>query len=80
MDKDYRELARLLFAAATAMTENAHEAATAGQSGALSAEDYVAAAQRLRGGGAGIAALAEAAAVIANPSDGDSSGRADQLP
>ncbi len=49
LDKDYRELARRLFVAAVEITETAHEAATAGQSGALSAEDYVAAAQRLWG-------------------------------
>jgi hypothetical protein len=49
MDEGHREPVRHLFAAATDMIETAHDAATARQSGALSAEDYVAAAQRLRG-------------------------------
>jgi hypothetical protein len=80
MDEDYRELARRLFAAATDMTETAHEAAVAGQSEALSAGDYAKAARRLEAAARGIAALAEAAAVIAGPSDGDSSGSPDQRP
>ena len=80
MDEGHREPVRHLFAAATDMIETAHDAATARQSGALSAEDYVAAAQQLRGVARGIAALAEAAAVIADTSDGDSSSRADQMP
>ncbi len=68
------------FAAAAEKTVTAHEAAIAEQSATLSAEDYVAATQRLRGVARGIAALAEAAAVIAGPSDGDSSGCSDQMP
>jgi hypothetical protein len=51
------------------MTEIAHEAAIAGQSEALSAGDYAKAAQ-----------LLEAAAVIADPDDGEPSGRADRTP
>ncbi len=77
MDEDHRELVRRLFAAATEMTETAQEAAIAGQSEALTAGDYARAARRLRGVARDIAALAEAATVIAGPSDGDSSGSPD---
>ena len=80
MDEGHLEPVRHLFAATAEITETAHEAATAVQSEALSAGDYVAAARRLRGAARDIAALAEAAAVIADPSDGDSSGRPDQMP
>ncbi len=80
MDEDHRELLRRLLAAATELTETAHEAATAGQSEALTAGDYATAAWRLRGAARDIAALAEAATVIAGPSDGDSSGSPDQTP
>ncbi len=69
MDEDHRELVRRLLAAATELTETAHEAATAGQSEALTAGAYAEAAGQL-----------EAAAVIANPGDGDPSGRADRTP
>ncbi len=51
------------------MAETAHEAAIAGQSEALTAGAYAEAAQQR-----------EAAAVIANPGDGDPSGRADRTP
>jgi len=77
MDKDYRDLLRRLFAAATDMTETAHEAAIAGQSEALSAKAYAEAARRLRGAARSLTALAEAATVIAGPSDGDPSGSPD---
>ncbi len=80
MDDDHRELVRRLFAAATALIETAHEAAVAGQSGAIAAGDYAEAARRLQGAARDIAALAEAATVIAGPSDGDSSGSPDQMP
>ena len=40
MDDDYRELAHRLLAAATAMLENAIEAAVAGQSAKLSAPGH----------------------------------------
>ncbi len=80
MDEDHRELLRRLFAAATELTETAHEAAIAGQSEALTAEAYAEAARRLRGAARDIATLAEAAAVIAGPSNGDSSGSPDQMP
>ncbi len=65
MDKDYRELLRRLFVAAVEITETAHEAA---------------AARRLRAAARDIAALAEAAAVIAGPDDGEPAGRADPTP
>ena len=69
MEDDHREPVRRLFVAAAEMTETAHEAAIAGQSETLTARDNAAAAQQL-----------EAAAVIANPDDGDPSGRADRTP
>ncbi len=80
MDDDHRELVRRLFAAATALIEIAHDAAVAGQSSAIAAGDYAEAAHRLQGAARDIATLAEAAAVIAGPSDGDPSGRPDQTP
>ena len=80
MDDDHRELVRRLFAAMAEMAETAHEAAIAGQSEALTARDYAEAAYRLQGAARDIAALAEAAAVIVGPSDGDSSGSPDQVP
>ncbi len=80
MGEGHRELLRRLFAAATDMTETAHEAAIAGQSEALTVGDYAEAARRLEAAARDIAALAEAATVIAGPSDGDSSGSPDQTP
>ena len=65
MDDDHRELVRHLFAAATARVETAHEAAIAGQSGEIAAGDYASVAQRLQAAAQDIAALAEAARVIA---------------
>ncbi len=65
MDDDHRELVRRLFAAATARIETAHDAAVAGQSGEIAAGDYVTAARRLQEAAQDIAALAEAARVIA---------------
>ncbi len=67
MDDDRRELLRRLFAAATELTETAHDAATAGQSGALKADGYAEAAGRLRAAAGDIAALADAAMVLACP-------------
>ena len=67
MDEDHRELLRRLFAAATELTETAHEAAIAGQSETLTAGAYAGAARRLQAAARDIAALAEAAAVIAGP-------------
>ena len=80
MDDEHRELVRRLFAAATALIETAHDAAVAGQSRAIAAGDYAEAAHRLQGAARDIATLAEAAAVIAGPIDGDPSGRPDQTP
>ncbi len=65
MDDDDRELVRHLFAAATARIETAHDAATTGQSGEIATGDYAAAARRLEAAAQDIAALAEAARVIA---------------
>ncbi len=67
MDDDNRELVRRLFAAATVLIETAHEAAIAGQLEALTAGDFAATARRLQGAARDIAALAEAAKVIADP-------------
>ena len=80
MDEDHRELARRLFAAATALIETAHDAAIAGQSEALTARAYAEAARQLEAAAHSLATLAEAAAVIAGPSDGDPSGCPDQTP
>ena len=80
MDENRRELVRRLFAAVTALIETAHEAGIAGQSEALTAGAYAGAARRLQAAARDIAALAEAAAVIAGPSNGDSSGSSDQTP
>ncbi len=80
MDDEHRELVRRLFAAATALIETAHDAAVAGQSSAIAAAGYAAVAHRLQGAARDIATLAEAAAVIAGPIDGDPSGRPDQTP
>jgi hypothetical protein len=71
---------RRLFAAATALIETAHKAAIAGQSEVLTAWAYAEAAHRLQGTARDIAALAEAAAVIAGLSDGDPPSRPDQTP
>ncbi len=76
MDEDDRELLRRLFVAATELSETAHEAAIAGQSNALAALEYADTAQRLLAAARGVAALAEAAAVIAEPAgDGARTGR-----
>lgn len=46
MDAELRDLLSQLFAEATKLIEFAHEAAVAGQSGALSADGYAKAARR----------------------------------
>ena len=66
MDDDHRELLRRLFVAATELIETAHDAAEAGQSGEIAGRDYVAAARRLQVSARDIAALAEAAMIVAN--------------
>ncbi len=65
MDDDHRELLRRLFATATALIETAHEAAVAGQASEIAAGDYAAVARRLQAAARDVAALAEAARVIA---------------
>ncbi len=87
MDDDHRDLVRRLFAAATALIETAHDAAVAGQSGAIAGQSevltagaYAEAARRLEAAARSLITLAEAAAVIVGPSDGDSSGSPDQVP
>ncbi len=67
MDDDRRELLRRLFAAATELTETVHDAATAGQSGTLKADDYAEAAGRLRAAAGDVTTLADAAMVMARP-------------
>ncbi len=71
---------RHLFVVMAGMSETAHEVAIVGQSEALTAGDYTEAAQRLQGAARDVTALAEAATVIAGPSDGDPSGCPDQTP
>ena len=66
MDDDHRELLRRLFAAATEMVETAHDAAIAGQSGEISADDYAEAARRLHATARDVAVLAEAAMIVTN--------------
>ncbi len=67
MDDDHRELVRRLFTAATELIEAAHEAAVAGQSAEIVAEDYGAAARLLQATARDIAALAAAAMIVAVP-------------
>ena len=66
MDDDHRELVRHLFAATTELIETAHEAAAAGQSGEVAAGDYAAAARTLQATARDVAALAEAAIIVAH--------------
>ena len=68
MDEDHRELVRRLFVALAELTETAHDAAVAGQSGKIAAGDYTEAARRLQGAARDIATLAEAALIIARMS------------
>ena len=66
MDDDHRELVRRLFSAATELIETAHNAALAGQSSEISAEDYAETARRLHAMARDVAVLAEAAMIVAN--------------
>ncbi len=66
MDDDYRELAHRLFAAATAMLEDAIEVALAGQSPRLPPTQLAVRARRLQASARDIAAIAEAAMIVAN--------------
>ncbi len=66
MDDDRRELANRLFAAVTAMLENAIEVAVAGQSPKLGPRQLANRAPRVGAVAREIAAIAEAAVIIAN--------------
>ena len=66
MDDDRRELLRRLFVAATELIETAHDAATTGQFGELAADEYADTARRLIEAADEVAALADAAMVIAH--------------
>ena len=66
MDDDYRELAHRLFAAATAMLEDAIEIALAGQSRRLNPSQLADAGRRLQAAARDIAVIAEAAMIVAN--------------
>ena len=68
MDDDHRELVRRLFAVATELIETAHDAAVAGQSDQIAAENYAEAARRLLATVRDVAVLAEAATIVANSS------------
>ena len=67
MDDDRRELLRRLFVAATELLETAHGAAVAGQSGEIAVEAYADLIERLRMAASDVAALADAAMVLARP-------------
>ena len=67
MDEDDKELVRRMMAKATAMLEDAVETAVAGQSSALSADDYADVARRLRIAACRVATLADATMVLARP-------------
>ncbi len=66
MDDDYRELAHRLFAATTAMLEDAIEAAVAGQSAKLGPRQLVDRARQLHAAARDITVIAEAAMIVAN--------------
>jgi len=66
MDDDRRELANRLFAAVTAMLEDAIEVAVAGQSPKLDPRQLANRARRLYAAAQEIAAMAEAAMIVAN--------------
>ena len=66
MDDDYRDLAQRLFAAATAMLEDAIEAAVGGQSAKLGPRQLADRARQLHAAARDIAVIAEAAMIVAN--------------
>ncbi len=66
MDEDDRELLRRLFAAATAMLENAIEAAVAGQSAKLGPRQLVDRARQLHASARDTTVIAEAAMIVDN--------------
>ncbi len=69
MDDDSRELAHRLFAAATAMLEDAIEVAVAGQSPQLNSSQFADAGHRLQTAAHNIAVIAEAAAIVVKLND-----------
>ena len=66
MDDDHRELANHLFATATEMLEDATEAAVAGQSPQLNPSQLADRGRQLQAAARDIAAIAEAARIVAN--------------
>ncbi len=66
MNDDDRELANRLFAAATAMLEDAIEVAAVGQSSRLTPSRLADHGRRLQAAARDIAVLAEAAVIVAN--------------
>ena len=66
MDKDRRALARQLFAIATELIEEAHEAAVIGQSPDLTASTSEKSSRKLQSLSRDLVGLAEAVAVVAD--------------
>ncbi len=66
MDDDYRELANRLFATATAMLEDATEAAVAGQSQRLNPSQLAGHGRLLQAAARDIAIIAETAVIVSN--------------
>ena len=75
MDDDQRELANRLFAAATAMLEDAAAVAAAGQSPRLSAAQLAHHGGRLKVAAQAVTVLAEAVAIVADPGGAQRSNR-----
>ncbi len=69
MDDDHREQANHLFATATAMLEDAIDAAVAGQSRRLDPAQLSDRGRELQAAARGIAIIAEAAVIVANLGD-----------
>ncbi len=65
MDDDYRELTNQLFATATAMLEDAIEAAVAGQSPRIPPSQLAVHARRLQASARDVAVFAETAMIVA---------------
>lgn len=77
MNEDDKELVRRLMSKATVLIETAHDAAVAGQSGEIAAEDYAETARRLQATARDVVVLAEAVLAIArvSPENGHLSGQ-----
>jgi hypothetical protein len=69
MDDEYRDLTNQLFAAATAMLEDAIEVAVLGQSPRLNPPQLANAGRRLQAAARDIATVAEAAVIVVNLGD-----------